>query len=78
MWYILLIGLTLISVLVFAFSCFNLMDNDKNEHGYNMYNSTLNVQCNAKTKCDWRYSTICINCKHNCGMKKQKNNFIAR
>lgn len=64
---ILLIGiLLLVSPLLYIAW---LMDSDLDEHGYNIYNSSLTVNCNAKEKCDWRFSTSCKMCKHNCGMK---------
>ncbi len=64
-----------IPCLLFIFACYCIMDNNKNEDGYNIYNSTLGVQCDAKGKCDWRFSAMCNKCKHNCGMKKDKNYF---
>lgn len=74
---ILLIALILIFSL-FALSHLNIMNNNKNEDGYNIHNSTLGVQCNAKEKCDFRYTTMCDNCKHNCGMKKYKSSFVSK
>lgn len=74
----LLIGMILIPVLLFVFICFNVMDSNKNEDGYNIYNSNLDVQCNAKGKCDWRHTTMCDNCKHNYGRKKHKDRFVSR
>lgn len=67
--------LIIIPVYLFVFGCLNIMNNNKNEDGYNIYNSNLGVQCNAKEKCDWRHTTMCDNCKHNCGMKKHKSSF---
>lgn len=64
--------------LLFAISCIHLMNNNKNEDGYNFYNSSLGIQCNSKEKCDWRHTTMCDTCKHNCGMKEHKNSYIAR
>ena len=58
--------------ILFVFYCFDLIDNNKNEDGFNRYNSSLGVQCNAKEKCDWRFSSMCTSCKHNCGMKEDK------
>ena len=49
--------------------------NNLNEDGYNVYNSSLGVQCNSKKKCDYRFSTSCTSCVHNCGMKKDKNSY---
>ena len=53
------------------------LDNGKKQ-GYNRHNSTLGVQCNSKEKCDWRFSVMCNTCQHNCGMKKDKNSYVAR
>ena len=70
--------LVCISVLIFVLVCVYMMDSNKNEGGYNAYNSTLWVQCDAKEKCDWRFSSSCNTCKHNCGMKTEKNSYVAR
>ena len=70
--------LCIISALLFAVVYFSIMDNNRNEEGYNRYNSTLGVQCNSKEKCDWRFSAMCNTCQHNCGMKKDKNSYVAR
>ena len=75
---VLLIILCSIPALVFVIICCSIMDNNKNEDGYNRHNSTLVVQCNAKEKCDLRFSAMCNTCKHNCGMKKNKNSYVAR
>ena len=39
----------------------------------NQFNSNMAVQCNAMRKCKFRFTTLCDSCKHNCGMKEQKN-----
>ena len=70
--------LCIISALLFAVVYFSIMDNNRNEEGYNRHNSTLGVQCNSKEKCDWRFSAMCNTCQHNCGMKKDKNSYVAR
>lgn len=75
---IFLLGLILIHVCLFAFVCLNIMDNNKNGDGYNIYNSNLGVQCSAKEKSDWRHTTMCDNCKHNCGMEKHKSSFMPQ
>jgi hypothetical protein len=62
-----------ILTLLFAIYCCNQMENNKNEDGFNIINSSLGVQCNANEKCDYRFTTMCNNCKHNCGMKQDKN-----
>ena len=41
----------------------------------NEYNSTLGVQCNAKGICGMRFTQVCENCEHNCGMKKEASCF---
>lgn len=38
--------------------------------GINEYNSTLSVQCNAWGICRYRFTYVCKDCKHNCGMKQ--------
>lgn len=35
----------------------------------NEYNSTLGVQCDAWGICKFRYTSLCDDCEHNCGMK---------
>ena len=75
---VLFIILCIIPALLFIVFCFSIMDNNKNEEGYNIHNSTLDVQCNSKEKCDWRFSAMCNTCQHNCGMKKDKNSYVAR
>ena len=75
---VLFVILFTISALLFIVFCCSIMDNNKNEEGYNIHNSTLDVQCNAKEKCDWRFSAMCNTCQHNCGMKKDKNSYVAR
>lgn len=75
---VLFIILCIIPALLFVVVCFYIMDNNKNEEGYNIHNSMLGVQCNSKEKCDWRFSSMCDTCQHNCGMKKDKNSYVAR
>ena len=75
---VLFVILCIISALLFAVVYFFIMDNNRNEEGYNRHNSTLGVQCNSKEKCDWRFSAMCNTCQHNCGMKKDKNSYVAR
>lgn len=75
---VLLVGLVLAPVLLFIFVCLNIMDSNKNKDGYNIYNSSLCVQCSAKEICDWRHTTMCDDCKHNCGMKSIKSSFVKR
>lgn len=75
---VLLLILACIPALIFVLVCVQMIDSNKNEDGYNVYNSTLGVQCDAKEKCDWRFSSSCNTCKHNCGMKKEKNSYVAR
>ena len=41
----------------------------------NEYNSTLGVQCDAKGICRHRYTFICNDCEHNCGMKEEPSCF---
>lgn len=72
---ILFIILCAIPVLLFVIVCCSIMDNNKNEDGYNVYNSTLGVQCDANEKCDDRFTTTCSYCKHNCGMYKRKSSY---
>lgn len=57
-----------------------IMDNNenKNEDGFNIHNSSLSVQCDAKEKCDYRFSSSCKTCKHNCGMKQTKSSYEPR
>ena len=45
-----------------------------NKGEYKIYetNSSLGVQCDVKEKCELRHTTICDNCKHNHGMKREK------
>ena len=75
---VLFVILCIIPALLFAVVYFSIMDNNRNEEGYNRYNSTLGVQCNSKEKCDWRFSAMCNTCQHNCGMKKDKNSYVER
>ena len=63
---------------LFVLYCFDLMDSNKNENGFNRYNSYAIVQCDAKEKCDFRFSSICDSCKHNCGKQKFKNCYEPR
>lgn len=46
--------------------------------GINETNSSMMVQCDAKGVCEWRHSSMCEHCKHNCGVKKDKNYFEKR
>lgn len=46
--------------------------------GINTKNSSMSVQCNAKGVCEMRHTTLCENCKHNCGVEKNKNYFEKR
>lgn len=39
----------------------------------NQSNSNIVVQCNAKGKCEMRFTELCKICKHNCGKQKDKN-----
>ena len=77
---ILLIIVCCVLVLVSLFIIGYIMDNNekKNEDGFNIYNSSLGVQCDAKEKCDFCFSSFCKTCKHNCGMKKTKNSYEPR
>lgn len=50
-------------------------DNGNIKNKYNEDNSTLMVQCNANKECDWRFSTMCKNCKHNCGKKLDRSSY---
>lgn len=43
--------------------------------GINITNSSMSVQCKAKDVCSMRHTTLCKDCKHNRGMKKDKNCF---
>lgn len=74
----LLIILCCILILLFAIFCCCIMDSNKNEDGFNMYNSSLGVQCDAKEKCDFRFSSSCNTCKHNCGMRQIKSSYESR
>lgn len=75
---VLLVVLILVPVLLFIFVCLNIMESNKNKDGYNIYNSSLGCQCSAKEICDWRHTTMCGNCKHNCGMESIKSSFAKR
>lgn len=75
---ILLIILCCTPGLLFTIICLDIMDSNKNEEGFNKYNSSLGVQCDAKEKCDFRFSPSCTTCKHNCGMKQIKNSYESR
>lgn len=67
-----------VPALLFIVICCSIIDNNKNEDGYNEYNSSLGVQCGAKEKCDFRFSSSCNACKHNCGMKQIKSSYESR
>lgn len=41
----------------------------------NELNSTIGNQCVADGICEFRFTTMCQNCKNNIGMKKDKNYF---
>lgn len=77
---ILLILAVVIPTVAITAYCFVKVNDKKNkdENGYNAYNSTLGVQCNAKEKCDWRFSTSCESCAHNCGPKKSNVSYEPR
>lgn len=76
---VLLIGLCMPVILAVIWICNELIDSiNKNEDGYNVYNSSAHVQCNAKDKCDWRHSSNCASCGHNCGARKEKTSYIPR
>lgn len=76
---VLLVGICAVPTLVFLWICGELMgDINKNEDGYNRYNSSFRVQCNAKDKCDYRHSVMCASCRHNCGARKEKTSYIPR
>ena len=64
--------------LLFAVICFDIMDSNKDENGYNSDNSMLGLQCDASEKCDFRYSSMCDNCKHNCSDYKCRNSYVRR
>lgn len=63
---ILLIILFCVLGWLFVIIYFDIMDSNRNEEGFNKYNSSLGVQCDAKEKCDFRFSFSCNTCKHNC------------
>ena len=73
-----LICLCCIPALLFVIVCCNIADNNKNKDGYNVYNSTLGVQCDANEKCDDRFTTTCTYCQHNCGMKERRSSYKPR
>ena len=75
---VLFVILFIIPALLFVVVCCSILDNNKNKEEYNIHNSTLGVQCNSKEKCDWRFSAMCNTCQHNCGIKKDKNSYVAR
>ena len=76
---LLLIGLCMPVILLILLLCSTLMDGlNKNEDGYNVYNSSARVQCNAKDKCDYRHTSMCASCRHNCGARKEKTSYIPR
>lgn len=75
---ILLIILCCITALFFVVAYCNIADDNKNKDGYNVYNSTLGVQCDANEKCDDRFTTTCTYCKHNCGMKERRSSYKPR
>lgn len=39
----------------------------------NPFNSSKIVRCNFIRRCDFRFTTLCDYCKHNCGTKKLRN-----
>lgn len=41
----------------------------------NKSNSTIGVQCIAKGKCEFRFTSLCKKCENNIGMKEDKNYF---
>ena len=75
---VLLITVSCIPVILFAVIVLSSMDCNKNEDGFNIHNSSLSVQCDAKEKCDYRFSSSCKTCKHNCGMKQIKSSYKPR
>ena len=75
---LLIVFLCCIPVMLFVYACLIISDNNKNKDGYNIYNSTLGVQCNAKEKCDDRFTSTCNLCKHNCGMKERRSSYKPR
>ena len=73
-----LICLCCIPALLFVIVYCNIADNNKNKDGYNVYNSTLWVQCDANEKCDDRFTTTCTYCQYNWGMKKRITSYKPR
>ena len=71
----LLICLCCVPALLFVMGCCYVMDYNQNKDGYNVYNSTLGVQCDADEKCDDRFTTRCTYCQHNCGMKEKRSSY---
>lgn len=65
-------------IIIFICICIFAMDENKNEDGYNRFNSNMAVQCNAKNKCEMRFTTMCDTCLHNCGQKRDKNCYTPK
>ena len=64
-------------LIIYTFSCISKLEN-KNENGYNRYNSNMAVQCNAEEKCSMRFTYSCASCAHNCGRQRDKNCYEPR
>ena len=66
-----------ISVIIIILAILFILAPSKEEK-INETNSNLGVQCNAKEVCSLRHTTTCDTCKHNCGMKQDKNCYEKR